>query len=72
MADFTDDATNVETQFTKVAIENQLLRSQQTPEKESASHCVECESLIPEGRRNAIKGCQFCAPCQSLAEQGKL
>lgn len=36
---------------------------------ESATFCVLCEEVIPEKRRNLIKGCQLCVDCQSLKER---
>jgi len=38
----------------------------------SALNCIECDEKIPEARRVASQGCQYCINCQSLAEQGKL
>jgi len=44
----------------------QLARSQ-LKQGPSATHCEECEKAIPEARRKAIEGVQFCVSCQ---EQG--
>ena len=30
---------------------------------ESRTHCRDCEEPIPEGRRNAVPGCQYCVKC---------
>jgi len=35
---------------------------------ESATHCEECEAVIPEARRAAIPGVQLCVACQSKLE----
>ncbi|ADJ28771.1 DksA/TraR family C4-type zinc finger protein [Nitrosococcus watsonii] len=35
---------------------------------ESATHCEECGSPIPEPRRKAIPGAQYCISCQSAIE----
>ena len=35
---------------------------------ESAKFCEECNSAIPEARRTAIPGVQFCISCQSSIE----
>lgn len=41
------------------------------PSGESAECCVECDAVIPEARRAAIPGAQFCVSCQaSLEAQG--
>lgn len=34
----------------------------------SAEFCKECDSAIPEARRVAIPGVQFCVNCQSVLE----
>ncbi|WP_321374335.1 TraR/DksA C4-type zinc finger protein [Pseudomonas extremaustralis] len=39
----------------------------------SATECVECGEVIPEGRREAVKGVTLCAPCaerEALAKKG--
>lgn len=42
----------------------QRVRSQ-LPQGESLSHCEECESPIPQARREAVKGVRLCVSCQS-------
>ena len=37
--------------------------------KPSAIECEECGDTIPEARRIAVKGVQFCAPCQDALEK---
>lgn len=36
---------------------------------ESAIWCEECDTQIPEKRRELIRGCTHCVQCQSLIEQ---
>jgi phage/conjugal plasmid C-4 type zinc finger TraR family protein len=36
---------------------------------ESARLCEECDAAIPEKRREAIPGVQFCVACQSSLEE---
>lgn len=68
MADICDDAS--------IVIEQTLNRSlAQIPSYTgiSATECVECCELIPEGRRVAIPGVQLCTPCaerEALAKKG--
>ena len=38
---------------------------------ESLTHCVECETAIPEARRKAIPGVRLCVECQSDLEKGQ-
>lgn len=35
---------------------------------ESATHCGECGTRIPDERRKAVPGCQVCAECKQFAE----
>ena len=48
----------------------QLARSR-LPSGESATHCEECGSVIPEARRSAIPGVRLCVGCQSDLEKGQ-
>ncbi|MGM0632087.1 MAG: DksA/TraR family C4-type zinc finger protein [Pseudomonadota bacterium] len=36
---------------------------------ESATHCDECDAVIPEPRRKAIPGVRLCIDCQSEREE---
>ena len=42
---------------------------QQLPQGPSAEHFLNCDALIPEGRRLAIPGVQLCIACQSLEDK---
>ena len=39
------------------------------PAGEGAIHCEECETAIPEARRQAIPGVRLCISCQSAHEK---
>jgi phage/conjugal plasmid C-4 type zinc finger TraR family protein len=39
------------------------------PDGVSLTHCEECETAIPEARRNAIPGVRLCVSCQSALEK---
>ena len=39
------------------------------PKGDSSSHCNECDKEIPEARRLAIPGVQFCVSCQEKLDQ---
>lgn len=39
---------------------------------ESAVNCDECDSVIPEKRRNAIPGVRLCIACQSALEKQEI
>lgn len=40
----------------------------QLPQGESASHCDECEAVIPRARRKAVPGVRLCITCQEAAD----
>ena len=69
MADVIDHACGLETQFTEVALANQLARAKQIEERESAHECGECGDPIPEERRQKVPGCIYCTQCQSELER---
>ncbi len=47
------------------------LARKQLADGESLTHCVECETAIPEARRKAIPGVRLCIECQSELEKGQ-
>ncbi|ELC9554498.1 TraR/DksA C4-type zinc finger protein [Vibrio alginolyticus] len=69
MADVIDHACGIETQFTEVALANQLARAKQIEKRESAHECGECGDSIPEKRRQKVPGCIYCTQCQSELER---
>ena len=72
MPDVIDHACGLETQFTEVALANQLARSQRATQQKSAQECGECGDQIPEERRQKVPGCKYCTQCQELDEKGML
>ena len=38
------------------------------PDGKSATHCEDCEAVIPDARRNAIPGVRLCISCQTQRE----
>jgi phage/conjugal plasmid C-4 type zinc finger TraR family protein len=51
-------------------IEDAVKRARdQLPRGQSLTHCEECDSAIPPGRREAVPGVRLCVACQ--AEQDK-
>lgn len=69
MPDFIDHASAQEAKFNEVAIANQLARAKNQNQRESAEYCIECGEKIPEARRRAIAGCQYCTQCQEYVEK---
>jgi phage/conjugal plasmid C-4 type zinc finger TraR family protein len=69
MSDVIDHASGLETQFTEMALANQLARAKQIEQRESAQECGECGNPIPEERRQKVSGCQYCTQCQSDMER---
>jgi len=37
----------------------------------SVTHCLECGEAIPEARRKAVPGAQFCVECQQHLDDGR-
>lgn len=68
MADVIDDASSVEAKFTEMALTRQRAKTSQKPQRESATHCIECGDSIPQIRREAIPGCLYCVMCQQSKE----
>ncbi|EKO3399249.1 TraR/DksA C4-type zinc finger protein [Vibrio fluvialis] len=68
--DFCDDAAETEAKFQQMALANHLHLAGTKPaaNTESETHCLECEEKIPQGRRDAIKGCKWCTACQAKRE----
>lgn len=71
MSDVIDHASGLETQFTEVALANQLARAKRIEQRESAQECGECGDPIPKERRQKVPGCQYCTQCQSNIERFK-
>lgn len=46
----------------------ELARSR-LPKGESLTHCEECDSEIPQGRRQAVPGVRLCISCQTEFDQ---
>ncbi|MCE7610135.1 TraR/DksA C4-type zinc finger protein [Vibrio fluvialis] len=51
-----------------MALANHLAGAKPAANTESETHCLECDEEIPQGRRNAIKGCKWCTTCQAKRE----
>lgn len=37
----------------------------------SATHCAECDDAIPEPRRQAVPGVQYCVYCQETLDRAR-
>ncbi|MDN4696296.1 TraR/DksA C4-type zinc finger protein [Vibrio parahaemolyticus] len=66
--DICDDASATETKFQQMALANHMAGAKPSAQSESQTHCLECEEEIPQGRRDAIKGCKYCTTCQAEQE----
>ncbi|HAS6408271.1 TPA: TraR/DksA C4-type zinc finger protein [Vibrio vulnificus] len=71
MPDVIDRASGTETQFTEMAIANQLAGTKRIEQRDSAHECGECGDQIPEERRKTVQGCKYCTQCQSELERMK-
>jgi phage/conjugal plasmid C-4 type zinc finger TraR family protein len=68
MPDLFDHASGIETQFTEMALANQLARTKPLANQQSQTYCSECGEEIPQARRIAQRGCQYCVECQAAKE----
>ncbi|MDO4658338.1 TraR/DksA C4-type zinc finger protein [Kingella sp. (in: b-proteobacteria)] len=64
-----DQACELEELYRQAAITHQA--KQNYPQRPSARHCQECGDIIPEARRRAAVGCQYCIDCQERIEHEK-
>ena len=54
------------------AVDNAVQRARcALPEGESLTHCEDCDSVIPEGRRKALPGVRLCVECQQAHDQAR-
>lgn len=66
--DICDDASATETKFQQMALANHMAGAKSSANTESQTHCMECGEEIPQGRREAVKGCTLCITCQEQIE----
>ncbi len=38
--------------------------------RNAGRHCLSCGEEIPQGRRDAVRGCELCFECQEALERG--
>lgn len=67
MADYIDDASELQELFLDKALREHKERTR-VEHQESQEFCIECEDVIPEKRRELLKGVQTCVYCQSILE----
>lgn len=65
MSDWMDQAQELEQRQRDDAL---LARQVIAVDRESATHCIECDELIPNARRLAVVGVQRCIDCQETSE----
>ncbi|MBI9080274.1 MAG: TraR/DksA C4-type zinc finger protein [Pseudodesulfovibrio sp.] len=65
MADFCDNATDLERMARDAAIANAGMKNTDAPSRKT---CAECGKVIPEARRLAIPGVKLCVKCQTALE----
>jgi len=68
--DLLDNAGDLEIKNNQNALDVHF-RSIGLKSAQSAKRCIRCDTVIPEARRLASQGCQYCINCQQLAEKGK-
>lgn len=70
MTDLFDRASDREQQMRDDALAERARRANAGRAAESATHCSECEAIIPEPRRLAVPGVHTCIDCQTDIERG--
>ncbi|WP_062710123.1 MULTISPECIES: TraR/DksA C4-type zinc finger protein [Grimontia] len=70
MPDLFDHASGIETQFTEVALANQLAASARAKAAPVYTHteCAECGDTIPAARRKQVPQSTTCTHCQQAHE----
>jgi phage/conjugal plasmid C-4 type zinc finger TraR family protein len=58
MSDFIDETLEREDALHQATIANRVRYT-----GVSATHCVECGEVIPQGRRDAVQGVKLCVDC---------
>ena len=73
MTDFFDRAQARELQLREDALRDQVRRAGLVGKTmaDSATECIDCDAQIPEARREAQPGCQFCVACQARIEKAQ-
>lgn len=64
MTDIFDRASDMEQVQRDAALNKHRQRMAAQSSIPSAEHCGVCGECIPEGRRQAVPGCQTCVRCQ--------
>ena len=55
------------------SIEDAVERArEEMPRGESRSRCEQCDSPIPQARRDAVPGVRLCVSCQDVLDQDKV
>lgn len=66
-----NDILDVAQEYTQKMLDQSLEHHKARLEKmpaESAEFCIDCDTTIPEARREAVKGCQRCIHCQEIID----
>lgn len=69
MTDVFDRAQEREEEMRSDALAERYRRAHGHEPRASATHCLHCDSPIPEGRRLAVPGVQTCRECQEDIER---
>jgi phage/conjugal plasmid C-4 type zinc finger TraR family protein len=70
MADIVDRAQVASDFWTRRQLDA-LTRHSMRCARPSAHHRLECGELIPQARREAVPGVQFCVECQQYLDDGR-
>ncbi len=67
MADEADTANEYAEQARAMAIRN--IAGHMRRAAEALENCAECGDPIPQGRREAMPGCEYCVECQGWVDK---
>lgn len=64
-----DDADRAGIELERIEIAFLANRNKHQPSRQSATLCIECDTVIPEQRRQLVQGVQLCVECQTFMER---
>lgn len=63
-----DDADRAGIELERIEKAFLAKRTTPPPSRPSATQCIECDTAIPEKRRQLVPGVKLCVECQALSE----
>lgn len=70
MSDLEFDVEDMNDPFER-QLERRAEEARERATRTSATHCAECDDPIPEARRLAVPGVDYCVHCQEALDQAR-